>query len=131
MSGLSARTYSCGGDAGRFFFDGGDVALVLRAPFLRYASSVPALGKFDKSSSSVSMDSADESEDKSESDIAKGLMGVVDYARPRGWQIGRQLETTNLYEQARWQLHYIARLIFHYESRSFHLSSSQTIGTGY
>jgi len=102
MSGLSARIYSCGGDAGRFFFDGGEAALVLQPPFLRYASRVPALGNVDESSSSVSIDSADESEDKSESDIVKGLMGWLSIMRDRvadRWVYSSKLQ--NYRDQAR------------------------------
>lgn len=103
MSGLSARTYSWGGDAGRFFF-AGEAALAPRAPLLRYASKVPALAGADKSSSSVSIDSVDESEDKSESDIVKGFIGWWSIMRDRMWLIDNrtELETTKLYrEQAR------------------------------
>jgi len=102
MSGLSARTYSWGGDAGRFFFVGGEAALAPRAPFLRYASRVPALAGVARRSSSVSIDSTDESEDKSESDIARGFLGWLSIMGDRTWLRDGRLETTKLYgEQAR------------------------------
>ena len=67
--GLSARTYSCGGEAGRFFFGGGETSLTAALePFLKYLSRVSPRTGFNTSSSSV--EGAEEREEISEEDIA-------------------------------------------------------------
>ena len=68
ISGLSARTYSWGGDGGRFFLTVGTFG-VAPEPFLplRYQSSVPlATG----TSTSSSLESEEESSERSEEDMA-------------------------------------------------------------
>lgn len=69
MSGLSASTYSCGGEAGRFFFGGGEAALAMQAPFLKYLSRVPLPTDSTISSSPESIDGAEEREDMSDADM--------------------------------------------------------------
>ena len=69
ISGLSASTYSCGGDTGRFLFGGGEAAVVLHAPFLKYLSRVRDRGGLAISSSSKSIDGAEDNDDMSDSDI--------------------------------------------------------------
>ena len=63
MSALSAKTYSCGGEAGRFFLVGGGEAEALG---LKNRSKPPFAAGLDVNSSSLMTDGADESDDSSE-----------------------------------------------------------------
>ena len=68
ISGLSASTYSCGGDAGRFLFAvGGEAAA---APFLKYLSSLLGVG-FEVISFSLTSEGAEDNEDMSDEDMVK------------------------------------------------------------
>ena len=81
MSGLSASTYSCRGETGRFLLDGGEAAVVLQAPFLKYLSKVPDRAGLTLSSSSDSIDGAEDNDDMSDSDIIEVI-----------WRFGRLWE---------------------------------------
>ena len=67
ISGLSANTYSCGGEVGRFFFAGGELCSFAMGICLRYWSNFPPW--MDSIEMSSSVESADESSERSEDDI--------------------------------------------------------------
>ena len=71
MSALSARTYSWGGDGARFFFGVGSFLTGLKK-----LSIGPRRAFAFRISSSVSIDSAEEREDKSETDMGAVRMVV-------------------------------------------------------
>ncbi len=77
MSGLSARTYSCGGEGGRFLLAGGEACFAALDAPLKYRSRFPTCIGSDAVSSSE--ESADESGERSEEDMShkEGCRGLI------------------------------------------------------
>lgn len=71
MSGLSAKTYSCGGEGGRFLLAGGEACFAALDAPLKYRSIFPTCTGSDVIS--LSEDSADESGERSEEDMSHNV----------------------------------------------------------
>ena len=67
MSELSAKTYSCGGEGGRFFLAGGETCFEALDEPLKYRSRLPTCIGSD--AISLSEESAEESGERSEEDM--------------------------------------------------------------
>ncbi len=83
MSGLSAKTYSCSGEGGRFFLAGGEALFVVLDTLLKYRSIPPTCIGSD--AISLSEESAEESGERSEEDMAFKLGVEVDIGESRGF----------------------------------------------
>ena len=68
ISGLSAKTYSWGGEGGRFLFAGGEACLGFPAAFLKKCSRLP--GRMGALANSSSVDNGEDTSERPEEDIA-------------------------------------------------------------
>ncbi len=104
MSGLSANTYSCGGEGSRFFLAGGVACFAALGAPLKYRSRLPTCIGSD--AISISEESAEESGERSEEDMSNkvGGGGMLSAA---GLEVSEQREISSV----KLRVSYYGRLI--------------------